>query len=69
MQHLLAGAVWDHDGIRDDVRALVVEHLGDPGAVLVATPTPGPRPRLPLPPAGQRTVNITNSGWSIRVSE
>jgi hypothetical protein len=37
--------------------------------VVVATPTPGPRPRLPLPPAGQRTVNITNSRWSIRVSE
>ena len=54
MQHLLARAVWDHDGIRDDVRALVVEHLGDPGAVLVATPTPGPRPRLPRPPAANR---------------
>src|SRR6266508_7006233 len=39
MQHLLAGAVWDHDGIRDDVRALVVEHLGDPGAVLVVDET------------------------------
>jgi SRSO17 transposase len=39
MQHLLAGAVWDHDGIRDDVRTLVVEHLGDPGAVLVVDET------------------------------
>jgi SRSO17 transposase len=39
MQHLLARAVWDHDGIRDDVRALVVEHLGDPGAVLVVDET------------------------------
>jgi hypothetical protein len=39
MQHLLAEAVWDHDGIRDDVRALVVEHLGDPGAVLVVDET------------------------------
>ena len=29
----------DHDGIRDDVRALVVEHLGDPGAVLVVDET------------------------------
>jgi hypothetical protein len=34
MQHLLAGAVWDHDGIRDDVRAMVVEHLADPAGVL-----------------------------------
>ena len=35
MQHLLAGAVWDHDV----VRALVVEHLGDPGAALVVDET------------------------------
>ena len=31
MQHLLARAVWDEDGVRDDVRTYVVEHLGDPG--------------------------------------
>jgi SRSO17 transposase len=35
MQHLLAGAVWDAGALRDDVRAYVVEHLGDAGAVLV----------------------------------
>jgi hypothetical protein len=34
MQHLLARAVWDHDGVRDDVRAYLVEHLRGPGAVL-----------------------------------
>jgi hypothetical protein len=39
LQHLLAGAVWDHGAVRDDVRALVVEHLGDPGAVLVIDET------------------------------
>jgi len=39
MQHLLARAVWDHDKVRDDVRAYVVEHLGDPEAVLVADET------------------------------
>jgi SRSO17 transposase len=39
MQHLLARAVWDHDGVRDDVRAYVVQHLGDPGAVLVVDET------------------------------
>ena len=39
MQHLLARAVWDHDGVRDDVRAYVVEHLGDPEAVLVVDET------------------------------
>ena len=39
MQHLLARAVWDHDGVRDDVSAYVVQHLGDPGAVLVIDET------------------------------
>jgi len=35
MQHLLARAKCDADGVRDDVRGFVIEHLGDPGAVLV----------------------------------
>jgi SRSO17 transposase len=35
MQHLLAGARWDADAVRDDVRGYVVEHLGSPDAVLV----------------------------------
>jgi SRSO17 transposase len=39
MQHLLARAVWDADSVRDDVRACVVEHLGDPDAVLVIDET------------------------------
>ena len=39
LQHLLAGAVWDHDAVRDDVRALLVEHLGEEGAVLVIDET------------------------------
>ena len=39
MQHLLARAVWDEDGVHDDVRAYVVEHLGDPQAVLVVDET------------------------------
>lgn len=39
LQHLLSGAVWDHDAVRDDVRALLVDHLGDPGAVLVIDET------------------------------
>jgi SRSO17 transposase len=39
LQHLLAGAVWDHDGIRDDVRDYLVGHLGDPAAVLVVDET------------------------------
>jgi SRSO17 transposase len=39
LQHLLSGAVWDHDAVRDDVRALLVEHLADPDAVLVVDET------------------------------
>src|SRR5919202_2369727 len=34
MQHLLARADWDADAVRDDLRAYVVEHLGDRQAVL-----------------------------------
>jgi SRSO17 transposase len=39
MQHLLARAVWDHDKVRDDLRDYLVEHLGDPQAVLVVDET------------------------------
>src|SRR5215213_6754512 len=39
MQRLLATAGWDADTVRDDLRAYVVEHLGDPGAVLVVDET------------------------------
>ena len=39
MQHLLAGARWDADAVRDDVRGYVVDHLGSPDAVLVVDET------------------------------
>jgi SRSO17 transposase len=39
MQRLLATADWDPDLVRDDLRAYVVEHLGDPGGVLVVDET------------------------------
>ncbi len=39
MQRLLRRADWDVDGVRDDVRGYVVEHLGDPGGVLIADDT------------------------------
>jgi SRSO17 transposase len=39
MQRLLATADWDPDLVRDDLRAYVVEHLGDPSGVLVADET------------------------------
>ena len=39
LQHLLAGAVWDHDGVRDDVRDWLLEYLADPAGVLVVDET------------------------------
>ena len=39
MQHLLARAVWDTDGVREDLRDYVIEHLGDSAAVLVIDET------------------------------
>ena len=72
MQHLLAGAVWDHDGMRDDLRAYVVKHLGDPEAVLVidetgdlkkGASTVGCSVSTPAPPDGSRTLR-SRSTWS-----
>src|ERR1700687_3552849 len=39
MQHLLAPAGWDADQVRDDLRAYVVEHLGEEQGVLVVDET------------------------------
>jgi SRSO17 transposase len=39
MQRLLNHARWDPDEVRDELRAWVVEHLGDPGGVLVVDET------------------------------
>ena len=39
VQRLLRTARWDAETVRDDLRAYVVEHLGDPGAVLVLDET------------------------------
>jgi hypothetical protein len=39
MQRLLRTAVWDADGVRDDVRAWLIGQLGHPDAVLVTDET------------------------------
>jgi SRSO17 transposase len=39
MQDFLGRMRWDADQVRDDLRAYLVEHLGDPGAVLVLDET------------------------------
>ena len=71
MQHLLARAVWDEDKVRDDLRDYVVEHLGDPEAVLVVdetgdlkkgTATVGSSASTPAPPGASRTPR-SRSTW------
>ena len=39
VQHLLGRSDWDPDAVRDDLRAYVVEALGDPDAVLILDET------------------------------
>lgn len=39
MQRLMSSARWDVDGVRDDTRAYVLDHLGDPDGVLVGDDT------------------------------
>lgn len=39
VQRLLSQAKWDADAVRDDLRDYVVDHLGDPEAVLVVDET------------------------------
>src|SRR4051794_5830 len=43
-QRLLNAAVWDADGVRDDLRAYVVKHLGDAASgVLIVDETGFPK--------------------------
>jgi SRSO17 transposase len=39
MQRLLSMTDWDPDLVRDDLRSYVVEHLGDPGGILIVDET------------------------------
>src|SRR6266849_6735084 len=39
MQRLLNSAVWDADLVRDDLRAYILERLGDPGAIVIIDET------------------------------
>ena len=39
MQHLLRGAVWDTEAVRDDIRQMACEHLGAVEAMLVVDET------------------------------
>jgi DDE superfamily endonuclease len=48
MQHLLSRAKWDADGVCDAVRSYLIEHIGDPAALLVVDET-GALRRAPPP--------------------
>ena len=39
MQHLLARAKWDAEGVRDDLGDYVIDAFGDPGTILVVDET------------------------------
>jgi SRSO17 transposase len=39
VQEMLYSPCWDPGAVRDDVRGYVIEHLGDPGGVLIADET------------------------------
>jgi SRSO17 transposase len=43
MQRLLTSAVWDTDGVRDDLRSYALEHLGQESAILVIDETSFPK--------------------------
>ena len=43
MQRLLSQAVWDTEGVRDDLRAYVLEQLGTGGAIIAIDETSFPK--------------------------
>jgi SRSO17 transposase len=43
MQRLLSSAVWDTDGVRDDLRAYALEHLGNEAAIVAIDETSFPK--------------------------
>jgi DDE superfamily endonuclease len=53
MQRLLSQAVWDSDGVRDDLRPYILEQLGEEAAILVIDETSFPK-------RGQHSAGV---GW------
>jgi SRSO17 transposase len=43
MQRLLSHAVWESDGVRDDLRSYVMEQLGGEAAILIIDETSFPK--------------------------
>jgi hypothetical protein len=70
LQHLLSRAVWDHDGVRDDLRGYIVDHLGCDDAVLVVDETGDLKKGVDTVGAQRqytgtagRIENLRNLGW------
>ena len=61
MQRLLTTARWDADALRDDLRAYVVEHLGDPAGCWWST-RPGSSRRAPSPPGCNASTRAPPGG-------
>ncbi len=70
LQHLLAGAKWQPDDIRDDLQQYVADQLGEdeassssttPASSRRAAPPPGFNANIPAPPAVQRIVRSVSS--------
>jgi SRSO17 transposase len=51
MQRLLSQAVWDSDGVRDDLRSYMLEQLGEEAAILVIDETS-------FPTGGQHSAGV-----------
>src|SRR2546429_2004331 len=57
MQRLLAQAVWDHDGLRDDLRTFLWQALSPP-----ALPSERPEPAAPFPVLGMDESGFPKRG-------
>jgi SRSO17 transposase len=60
VQRLLAEADWDEEAVRDDLRAYVIEHLGEAGGMLVVDETGKVREREAVSRSG---AAVQRNGW------
>src|SRR5438034_5708557 len=61
MQRLLSRAVWDVDGVRDDLRAYVLEQLGTPdGAGTIAV-----LDERGFPKRGSKSAGVKKQHWGV----
>jgi SRSO17 transposase len=63
MQHLLARARWDADGVSDDLRSYVTEHLGDPDGMLAVDETGDPSDASSLRAAATASQVAANGAY------